>query len=313
MVLSNFISVMYECFGSVIFNDDYEIIKKSHSKANIIKGVLSKFIIEDDSNFILFEGIDDDYLAKIYNKKKSISVNQAIDIKSRMDLDTFSYFFEQADLPTDQIDELINMFKNYDIKINKFTIEQDLFNVLKDILDSIITKKEKISIRKVEIVGKIIKFKNKIIKVNTDIIYDENDENSKYIEELISVYKQESHIEINSEEEIDKLPLYYQQHFKLQKENFACAMCALKTLKSLFYDGEEEFNLLKQEIYESIEEILIYPYTSLIDKVNALLDTVSKTNYSKSYLSTQGNGLIGVKERKGIIYILINEGLIHII
>ena len=153
MVLSNFISVMYECFGSVIFNDDYEIIKKSHSKANIIKGVLSKFIIEDDSNFILFEGIDDDYLAKIYNKKKSISVNQAIDIKSRMDLDTFSYFFEQADLPTDQIDELINKFKNYNIKINKFTIEQDLFNVLKDILDNIITKKEKISIRKVEPVG----------------------------------------------------------------------------------------------------------------------------------------------------------------
>ena len=90
-------------------------------------------------------------------------------------------------------------------------------------------------------------------------------------------------------------------------------MCALKTLKSLFYDGEEEFNLLKQEIYESIEEILIYPYTSLIDKVNTLLDTVSKTNYSKSYLSTQGNGLIGVKERKGIIYILVNEGLIHFI
>ena len=90
-------------------------------------------------------------------------------------------------------------------------------------------------------------------------------------------------------------------------------MCALKTLKTLFYDGLDEFNHLKEEIHESIEEILIYPYTSPLEKVNDLLDAVSKTYYSKSYLSKAGNGLIGVKERKGIIYILVNEGLIHFI
>ena len=313
MVLSNFISVMYECFGSKIFVDDYEIIQKSYNKADMLKGVLSKFIIEDDSDFILFEGLSDDYLSKVYKGIKSLSVNQAVDIKSRMDLDTFAYFYENADLPTDQIDELINSFEKYNIKISKPTIEKDIFNVLKDILNNIIDKKEKISIRMVEIIGKIIKFKNKILKVNTDVVYDENDENSKYIEELINVYKIESHIEINSEDEISKLPLYYRQHFKLQKENFYCAMCALKTLKTLFYDGLDEFNHLKEEIHESIEEILIYPYTSPLEKVNDLLDAVSKTYYSKSYLSKAGNGLIGVKERKGIIYILVNEGLIHFI
>ena len=313
MVLSNFISVMYECFGSKIFADNYEIIKKSYNKADMLKGVLSKFIIEDDSDFILFEGLSDDYLSKVYKGIKPLSVNQAIDIKARMDLDTFAYFYENADLPTDQIDELINSFEKYNIKISKPTIEKDIFNVLKDILNNIIDKKEKISIRMVEIIGKIIKFKNKILKVNTDIVYDENDENSKYIEELINVYKIESHIEINSEDEISKLPLYYRQHFKLQKGNFYCAMCALKTLKTLFYDGLDEFNHLKEEIHESIEEILIYPYTSPLEKVNDLLDAVSKTYYSKSYLSKAGNGLIGVKERKGIIYILVNEGLIHFI
>ena len=279
----------------------------------MLKGVLSKFIIEDDSDFILFEGLSDDYLSKVYKGIKSLSVNQAIDIKSRMDLDTFSYFYENADLPTDQIDELINSFEKYNIKISKPKIEKDIFNVLKDILNNIIDKKEKISIRMVEIIGKIIKFKNKILKVNTDVVYDENDENSKYIEELINVYKIESHIEINSEDEISKLPLYYRQHFKLQKENFYCAICALKILKTLFYDGLDEFNNLKEEIHESIEEILIYPYTSPLEKVNDLLDAVSKTYYSKSYLSKAGNGLIGVKERKGIIYILVNEGLIHFI
>lgn len=313
MVLSNFISVMYECFGSKIFADNYEIIKKSYNKADMLKGVLSKFIIEDDSDFILFEGLSDDYLSKVYKGIKPLSVNQAIDIKARMDLDTFAYFYENADLPTDQIDELINSFEKYNIKISKPTIEKDIFNVLKDILNNIIDKKEKISIRMVEIIGKIIKFKNKILKVNTDVVYDENDENSKYIEELINVYKIESHIEINSEDEISKLPLYYRQHFKLQKGNFYCAMCALKTLKTLFYDGLDEFNHLKEEIHESIEEILIYPYTSPLEKVNDLLDAVSKTYYSKSYLSKAGNGLIGVKERKGIIYILVNEGLIHFI
>ena len=46
MVLSNFISVMYECFGSKIFVDDYEIIKKSYNKADMLKGVLSKVIIK---------------------------------------------------------------------------------------------------------------------------------------------------------------------------------------------------------------------------------------------------------------------------
>ena len=111
MVLSNFISVMYECFGSKIFIDDNEIIKKSYNKADMLKGVLSKFKIEDDSDCILFEGLSDDYLSKVYKGIKSLSVNQAIDIKSRMDLDTFSYFYENADLPTDQIDELINSFE----------------------------------------------------------------------------------------------------------------------------------------------------------------------------------------------------------
>ena len=93
MQLFEFLKIMYNNFGSKIFKDYYEIEDTKHKKSDIIKSIFLKFIIEDDDNFIVFYGKTDNFLAKVLNGKDTLPIQDAIDINSRMDLDTFKDFF----------------------------------------------------------------------------------------------------------------------------------------------------------------------------------------------------------------------------
>ncbi len=312
MQLFEFLKIMYDNFGSRIFKDDYELEKTKYTKAEIIKNIFTKFLIEDDDDFILFRGKNDNFLAKILNGTDNLPTQDAIDIHSRMDLDTFKDFFIEADLPTDQMDSLINDFKKAGKNLMVDNIEEEIFNILKGILSDIINKKKKISIRKAEINGNIVTIGNKSFKLNDKLVkpFDDENTNDKYITALIKVYQQDSKISISKVDEITKLPLIYQKHFKIQRESFYNAECVLHQIRDAFYDGESEFNLFKDEIYEGIEEHLIQKYKNGFFRVQKVLEIVVIANFSKSYLSKNNNGLIGPKEKKGIVHMLVNDGRI---
>lgn len=312
MQLYEFLKIIYENFGNRIFKDNYELEKTNYKRSDIIKNIFLRFIIEDDDDFILFSNKNDNFLAKILNGTESLPTQDAIDINSRMDLDTFQDFFIDADLPSDQIDSLVNDFKNVGEKLSVDNIEEDIFNILKKILFDIINKKKKISIKKAEINGNIVTVGNKTFKLNNKLMKPINNENTNYnyITALIKVYQQDSKINISNIEEINKLPLIYQKHFKLQRESFYNAECVLHQIRDAFYDGELEFNLLKDEIYDGIEEHLIKKYKNGFFRVQKVLEIVVIANFSKSYLSKNNNGLIGPKEKKGIVHMLVNDGRI---
>ena len=313
MQLFEFLKIMYNNFGSKIFKDCYEIEDAKHKKSDIIKSIFLKFIIEDDDNFIVFYGKTDNFLAKVLNGKDTLPIQDAIDINSRMDLDTFKDFFIDADLPSDQIDSLIKDFQKVGKNLNINNVEEDIFNALKEILFDIINKNKKISIKKAEINGNIVTVGNKSFKLINKLVkpsYDENT-NNKYITSLIKVYQQDSKINISTIEDINKLPLLYQKHFKIQRESFFSAESVLHQIRDAFYDGETEFNLFKDEIYEGIEEHLIQKYKNGFFRVQKVLEIVVIANFTKSYLSKNNNGLIGPKEKKGIVHMLVNDGRIE--
>lgn len=313
MQFYEFMNIIYKNFGDRIFADSFEFEKKSYTKTDIMKNILNKFMIEEDDDFILFEGKDKDYLAKIYKGTESLPVNDAININTRMDLDTFKEFYEEADLPSDQIDNLINEFEKCGTIINVNSIEKDVFDCLKNILLEIINKKDKLSIRKAEIVGNTVTIGKKVFKLNEKLSSNSFNvnKNYKYIDALVKVYQQDSKITISDENDIEKLPIIYQKHFKIQRESFFSAESVLHQIRDAFYDGEIEFNNFKEEIYDGIEDYLIQKYKNGFSRVNKVLEIVIVANFSKSYLSKNNNGLIGPKEKKGIVHMLVNEDRIE--
>ena len=79
----------------------------------------------------------------------------------------------------------------------------------------------------------------------------------------------------------------------------------------LFSDGEEHFNILKEEIFDSIYET--YEDLSQINsyqKLKNVLEMVIKATLNSSILLNI-KGLITTKEKKGICHILVNEGRIR--
>ena len=61
MQFYEFMNIIYKNFGDRIFADSFEFEKKSYTKTDIMKNILNKFMIEEDDDFILFEGKDKDY------------------------------------------------------------------------------------------------------------------------------------------------------------------------------------------------------------------------------------------------------------
>ncbi len=83
------------------------------------------------------------------------------------------------------------------------------------------------------------------------------------------------------------------------------------SIKTLFSDGEEHFNILKEEIFDSIYET--YEDLSQINsyqKLKNVFEMVIKATLNSSILLNI-KGLITTKEKKGICHILVNEGRIR--
>ena len=78
----------------------------------------------------------------------------------------------------------------------------------------------------------------------------------------------------------------------------------------MYGDGENQFQILKEDAYEGIKETyFVENYKNGNERLNAVMIKITSTTLDKSTLAHIKN-LIGNKEKKGICHILVNDGVI---
>lgn len=130
-----------------------------------------------------------------------------------------------------------------------------------------------------------------------------------YVMELLKVYSKLSNTPIHNMEELKGYP-EYEKHLNEQSRYYYSAEAIKRSVRDLFVDGEEHFNILKDEIFDSIYET--YVDLTLDDgyqRLKNVLEMVTKANLNSTILLNI-KGLVTVKEKKGICHILVNEGRI---
>lgn len=227
-----------------------------------------------------------------------------------MDYVTFEDFI--GNITTDTEISIINKFDEYGITLRPGHIPEDISKTLDNILN-IITIPKKVSLRHAKISGNTVSIGSRTFKLPAALSMPENvvDKESTYVDALLEVYSQAEHITKIELDDLIKMPLEYQQHFRIQRESFYSAESVLHQIRDTFNDGEVEFNNFKDETLAGIIDEVIKKQKNAYERVKYVLHIVISVQYSKSLLSRPGNGLIGLREKKGIVHMLVNDGVIQ--
>lgn len=306
-------------------------LKKESSKAGFLINIVESFMQDPFSNETIENPLinyNDDTLRSFCNGTKHISKECASKIRSLYDKDKFiSFIYERTDNFDDFTEQLINLGFEDDLYYDG---EIDIPATLADLLAKIfedISKGENITyppIRKIEtktldreafknayIKDGILHINNKTIELPETISLEDSclKCDLPYVIELLKVYSSICGNDIKSLQELQSYPAY-EKHLLEQSKCYYSAEAMRRSVRDLFDDGEDHFNILKNEIFDSIYET--YVDLSLNDgyqRLKNVLDMATKAELNSTILLNI-KGLITVKERKGICHILVNEGRI---
>lgn len=306
-------------------------LKVESSKSDFLLSIVDAFIRNPFSN----ESFDNplleynmDSLRGICNGNKQLSRECASKIRSLFDKDKFIDFIYTR---TDNFDDIKDMLISFGFENDLYYEDEiDIPLALADLLAKIFEDISKGStqtyppIRKMDIhtVDKdafknaytkdgLLYINNIIIELPESVSLEDSylNCNLPYIVELLKVYSSISGNNIKSLEELQLYP-NYEKHLIEQSKYYYSAEAMRRSVRDLFDDGEDHFNILKEEIFDSIYET--YVDLSLDDgyqRLKNVLEMVAKANLNSTILLNI-KGLITVKERKGICHILVNEGRI---
>lgn len=111
----------------------------------------------------------------------------------------------------------------------------------------------------------------------------------------------------------DDMPLLnrgMRENFREQREAYYSAVSVERSVRDMFTDGEDEFQILKDDAWHGIDTTYWKDYPDGYARLNAVLEKVTSTSLDRSILSQMRN-LIGNLEKKGICHILVNDGTIE--
>ncbi len=99
----------------------------------------------------------------------------------------------------------------------------------------------------------------------------------------------------------------YKIELQIHRKDFYSTESILHKIRDFLLNAERGFNCLKDDVYNGIKLFILRGFSNGYERMNSTLDFVMTISYRKSYLSTQGNGLIGNSEERGIVHMLVNE------
>lgn len=241
---------------------------------------------------------------------RDMPITDAQLIVGKIIADNFEDIFYEADLSSPELSSLKKELfdlgypisgKNYPVELTK-----TFRKVLKERADtnkkSTIRGAQFIGNDKVKIGSKIINLPPKLEVPNLPL-----ESENKYITALLEVYSVDSKISITSIADLENAKPEYKTDLQFHREDFYDAESVLHQIRDFFYDAEFEFNAMKDEVYDSIKRDICCP-ADPYNNMHNIMKIVCLVTFSRSYLSTPGNGLIGPSEKRGMVHLLINEG-----
>lgn len=303
-------------------------LKKEAKNGDFLLSLIDAFIRNPFSNEIIENPLlkyeSTETLRGICNGNKLLSKKCASEIYSLYQKDKLMSFFYHR---TDNFDDLKYKILKYGFEIDE---DNDVPSTLADLLAKIIENTSK-GIRQtypplrefnphnINVDAfKNIFIKNDILYINNQAIELPNyltpekikiDYSLPYVIELFQIYSHLSNTPIQTIDDLKKFP-EIESHFNEQSRCYYLAEAMKNYLKTLFTDGEEHFNILKEEIFDSIfETSKDLSLTNSYQKLKNVLEMVTKATLNSSILLNI-KGLVTIKEKKGICHILVNEGRI---
>ena len=82
----------------------------------------------------------------------------------------------------------------------------------------------------------------------------------------------------------------------------------LRTISTIFQNGDDEASQLKNEINSSISDLLLDRYENGLRKLTAIMTHVTSVQLNKPAVASIPN-FIGISEKKGICHTLVNDGM----
>jgi hypothetical protein len=244
------------------------------------------------------------------NSEKDMPITDANYLKGKVTTDNFFEVFENANLSDESIEKLIIDFQDKGHTITETNIVDDITNVLIDILNERSNTNKKGSIKNAVFIGndklKVGK-KTIVLPAPLQVPNLPTKKENKYINALFEVYSQKISKPIAALSDLDTEPIY-KTNLQLHREFYYSAESVLHQIRDFFSDSVQEFNNMKQEVYDAIKYNISLAHKDGFEKLNSTMDIVIKVTFSKSFFAKSGNGFIGPSEKSGMVHMLVNDG-----
>lgn len=132
----------------------------------------------------------------------------------------------------------------------------------------------------------------------------------EYIHALYEVFAEKLNRENFTKDDMPLLNRGMRENFREQREAYYSAVSVERSVRDMFTDGENEFQILKDDAWRGIDTTYWKDHPDGYARLNAVLEKVTSTSLDRSILSQMRN-LIGNLEKKGICHILVNDGTIE--
>lgn len=141
------------------------------------------------------------------------------------------------------------------------------------------------------------------IKLSDAQIYDFE---ANYISALCDAYAEALSKDKVTVDDIPQIPKKYQVNFYEQRKAYLSAESIQRSIREVYDDGENQFDILKDDAYQGIKITYFDDYDNGYRRLLEVLKKISDIQLTKSRLSSIKN-LIGNLERLGIVHILVND------
>ena len=196
------------------------------------------------------------------------------------------------------------------------SISAELYKILKELTNSVITKDSKSprikikreSLENIKVEGANIYENGKVIAKVPNIDFDESKLSNElpYIEQLLLAYADAEDLDEIGLDDLSSLDPIYQSDFSEQKQNFYKAQYMYRILGEIEKNSSKDIKKLKEEILEAVKPISRLPYKNAFIKMTNVLTESTRTNLSSSLIQ-KNTDLLGSKQRKGVCHDLVND------
>ncbi len=304
-----------------------EKIRASEFVVLIVDAILDDQAIEKEKEPNPLYQLKKSTLEGYYSGRRKLSRNNAAAIAGRIDEAKFADFVDN--LSFDAVNHLRDKLMEFDFEVEFCDVGKACANILAQMIqrraegksDNVVSLNYKrhenghllksIETTSIERRGDQLNICGEIISIH-QLLVPENIEKHElaYIHALYETYAEKLNMSEFTDSDVQYLPKGYAENHKEQRRAYYSALSVERSVRDIFDDGENEFNLLKDDAWHGINTTYWKDYEDGYARLNAVLEKITSTTLDRSVL-TQIRNLIGNLEKKGICHILVNDGVIR--